>query len=515
MKRRIYSLLFPLWSFLEQKVLFKWHRPALIPLFETTESGPGISWTLFWIAIVVAFLISNTPPKRISPVIVGILQAVPEAWVASFIHGQDVKVVADLVVMPVILSIKKFFFFLALIVIGFPIVGALCQSGAFWKKVGLKRLALSAGVMFLLVSAMTVPYAIGPYGLPPTKSGLAGLGYWFGEMSLAPFSIDQDVYYGRLLKPSLAHYLHLSGYARYHLFSLVSTYLLIFLILTFLESKLPTGIANGARRGGLQSPVVRWLMYFSVMTSSFIMVSFQEPGKVDDLAFLFILMMAALPMTTQARLGLLALCLLTHESIALTFVPAIVFWFPKKEKLNALLVIGVFFGVMAGSYGFNPSHALTGHGAVLKKGSVWGIVMEHPGYFLSALFFTYKLWWAVLIYALSRLWARNQVADAMALAIITCFPFLLCLIAWDTTRIGGFGFLGMLVAMVLFMKEETRFSPMHVRLVVVAVVVNLLIPSYQIILDPPVGNGPPIYMNTHSTYPYLGLYSKIHALIHG
>jgi len=268
-------LILSLRSGFEKNILFRWHRPAPVPLFETTESRSVISWKLFWIAIVVAFLISNTPPKRISPVIVGMLQVAPERWVADLIDGRDLKVVADLVVMPVAVSIKKFFFCLALLVIGYPIVGALRASGAFWKKVGLKKLGLSAGLMFLFVSAMTVPYATGPYGLPPTKSGVAGLGYWFGEMSLAPFSIDQDVYYGRLLKPSLAHYLHLSGFARYHLFSMVSTYLLIFWTLTFVESKLLTGRTSGEGRGDLQGPMARWFIYFSVMTSSFIMLSFQ------------------------------------------------------------------------------------------------------------------------------------------------------------------------------------------------------------------------------------------------
>ena len=496
-------------------MLHRWHRPVPIPLFETADNTRIIPWTLFWIAIVVAFVIANAPPKRISPVIVGMLQAVPETWTVDLIHDQDLKVVADLVVMPVVASVKKFFFSLSLIVIGYPIVGALFQSGSFWKKVGLKRLALLAAVMFLLLSALTLPYAMGPYGLPPKQSGLAGLGFWFGEMSLAPFSFDGDVYYGRLLKPALAHYTHLSGYARYHLFSLVCTYLLIFLTLTFLESKLPIGQTSGERRGGLQGFLARWLIYFSVMTSSFIMVSFQEPGKVDDLAFVFILLMAAVPMIAQARLGLLVCCVLTHESIALTLVPAIIFWFPKEEKLKALLVFGVFFAVMAGSYGFNPSHALAGHGAVLKSGSVWSVVIEHPGYFLAGLFFTYKLWWAVLLYVLWRLWVRNQVADSTALAIATCFPILLCLLAWDTTRIAGVGFLGMLVALVLFMKEGTKFSTMQVSMLLVVVAVNLMIPSYQIILDPPVGDGPPVYMNTHSTYPYFGLYRQIHSLIHG
>jgi hypothetical protein len=219
-------------------------------------------------------------------------------------------------------------------------------------------------------------------------------------------------------------------------------------------------------------------------------------------------------MTTQARLGLLALCVLTHESIALAFVPAIVFWFPKEEKLRALLVIGLFIGILALSYGFNVSQGLVGHGAVLNEGSVWRVVIENPGYFMTAIFFTYKLWWAVFLFVLWRLWARNQVAELKAVAITVCFPLLLCLLGWDTTRIAGIGFLGMLVACVLFTKKIAGISTMQLRALLVAAAVNLMIPSYQIILYPPVGEGPPVYRNTHSTYPYLGLYKQIHSLIH-
>ena len=514
MMQRINSLLSSLWSHLESNTLLGRSCPAPIPLFETTEPSRIVPWKLFWVAIVVAFVIANAPTKRISPIIVGLLQAAPETWVTGLFENQDLKTVADLVVMPAVVSLKKFLFFMALLVFGYPIVGALCQSGPFWKRLGLKRLAISAAAIFLILSAITLPYVISPYGLPPRKSGLGGLGYWFGEMSLAPFSFDADVYYGRLLKPALAHYLHLSGYARYHLFSLACTYLLVFFTLTLLESKLPIGRTSDQRPRVLQGFGARWLIYVSVMTCSFIMVSFQEPGKVDDLAYVMILCMATIPMTAQARLGLLTLCVLTHESIALAVVPILIFWLPKEEKVQAVLVIGAFFVIMALSYGFNPSQVLEGHGSVTKGGSVWRIAIGNPGYVLAALFFTYKLWWAVFLCVVWRLWTRSQIVDLQALVVTTCFPLLLCLLAWDTTRIAGIGFLGMLVAVVLFMKEAASTSTMQRRLLLFAATFSLIIPSYQIILDPPAGNGPPIYMETHSTYPYLGVYRLIHSAIH-
>jgi hypothetical protein len=255
-----------------------------------------------------------------------------------------------------------------------------------------------AGSAFLLCVALSI-FAV-PYGNPNGpfnhRAGLAGLGVFFGEMSVAPFESNSDVVYGRLLKPAIAHFIHLDGYVRYYLFSLVCTYILVFLTLVFLESKSSADDfeAHPTSRQSIQ----RGLISVSVMTSSFIMTSFQSPGKVDHLVFIFMLLMACIPMTRQARLGLLALSMLTHEAIALAFVPIIACWFPKEEKPQALLVIGLFYAVMAVSYGFHPSQALEGHGSTVDEGSVWQVIAAYPGYYLLGLFFSYKLLWIVFFY---------------------------------------------------------------------------------------------------------------------
>ena len=56
-------------------------------------------------------------------------------------------------------------------------------------------------------------------------------------MSVAPFQEGDPLYYKRLLKPAIAHFVHLDGYVLYYLFSLICTYILIFLTVAFLESK--------------------------------------------------------------------------------------------------------------------------------------------------------------------------------------------------------------------------------------------------------------------------------------
>jgi hypothetical protein len=70
-----------------------------------------------------------------------------------------------------------------------------------------------------------------------------------------------------------------------------------------------------------------------------------------------------------------------------------------------------------------------------------------------------------------------------------------------------------LMAYVFFI-GAARLSDMQMRLFIIAVVANLIIPSYQIILYSPQGHGPPVYMNTHATYPYIGVYKAIHSLVY-
>jgi hypothetical protein len=54
--------------------------------------------------------------------------------------------------------------------------------------------------------------------------------------------------------------------------------------------------------------------------------------------------------------------------------------------------------------------------------------------------------------------ARNQKDKATSIAIIgiSFFPVLLTLIAWDTTRVAGFGWLGLMIALGVLMREWNR-----------------------------------------------------------
>jgi hypothetical protein len=85
--------------------------------------------------------------------------------------------------------------------------------------------------------------------------------------------------------------------------SLLCTYALIFLTLVFLESKLGVQWVGEKIRENSMSPNIKWLVKLSVLTSSFVLVSFQRPGFPEQLVFILALLMASLPMTPKHALA--------------------------------------------------------------------------------------------------------------------------------------------------------------------------------------------------------------------
>jgi hypothetical protein len=246
------------------------------------------------------------------------------------------------------------------------------------------------------------------------------------------------------------------------------------------------------------SPQLRWLIYLSLMTSSFVIVDFQWPGYSDSLSFILLLLMASLPMTAEARLATLTLCLLNHEGIALALIPVILFCFPRSERVTALIAVALFFGIVVASYGFSGYQGLQGQGAVRQDGgSVWEAVLDYHGLFLAGLFFTYKLFWVALGLGLGLLWQLKKKWTLIAIVAITTFPVLLTFLAWDTTRIAGFGWFGMIIGVSVLLQNYGRLPKIQRYAFVALACVNLLIPSYNVVI---------FYKNSLSSYPYPGLY---------
>lgn len=472
-------------------------EPLLFRTFGTKEIAPR---KLLWLSLVLAFLIANAPPALINAAFLKILELGLNSALLNYLGvTRDVANISGNFTDSIFVPLKELLFLVCLMVIMYPILSCCSRSKDFWRNLELRKLTFFTLSLFVSLSIWVFPYPY-PHGLNSHASGLAGLGISFGRMSLAPFQEGDPLYYKRLLKPAIAHFMHLHGYIAYYAFSLILTFVLIFMVVAFLESRIPTEKTPGADQPSLNA-LVRWLIYFSLMTSSFIIVDFQWPGYSDSLSFILILLLAFVPMNSQARLATVALCLLNHEGIALAaLVPLILFSFPREERLRAFMVIGIFYGFMLSSHGFSILNWFRGQGAVRDTGSVWARVIQEPDVFLAGLFFTYKLFWILLLLVIWMLWSRHNRLGLMGLGVITIFPVALTLFAWDTTRVAGFGWLGLIMALGLFLKEQLQLPRGYRYAVVALVCINLLIPSYNVVI---------YYKDSLSPYPYPGFYKLL------
>jgi hypothetical protein len=435
-----------------------------------------------WIALFVAFLIADAPPARISGVVLRTLQVVPQGVSGNLLaQNENLQQLSREITSFVFVPLKELLFLLALIIISHPIIRCVIRGRDFWRELVTKQTVLFSLRLFLGLLVLVFPYSY-PYGRNSHPSGLAGLGVTFGRMSVAPFQEWNPLYYKRLLKPAIAHFIHLDGYFRYYLFSLVCTYILIFLVVAFWQSKFFGDLNSDDQLPSLNAKA-KWIVYLSVMTSSFMLINFQRPGYSDHLSYILVLLMAIIPMTSQARLATVGLCLLNHEGIALALIPVILFCFPKGERITALMAVALFYGVIAAGYGFSATRGLESQGAIRDDaGSVWEAALHGPELFLAGVFFAYKLLWIPFALAIWMLWKQREMATLSAIAAITLFPLSLTLFAWDTTRVAGFGWLGMLIALGLVLREYKAPPRVYHYAMLTLACVNLVIPTYNVII---------------------------------
>lgn len=461
--------------------------------FETSEEKNVISWKVFWAAILTVFLIANAPPRKL---IAGLHAVLP---------GLD-KLTVDFLLSEILIPLKAILFFLAFLVLAYPVAVSLIRPAELWRELGKRKVALSAFFIFVFLSFLTVPYECADN--VSSSFGLSGLGRHYGNMSLSPFSMDLDYCYGRLLKPAVAYFLQMKGLMLFYVFSLICTYLLILVSLVFLESKISDETDPGRFPDKPLYTQKRFWAYVSVMTSTYVMTCFQWPGYPEQFAFILILLMASVPMNSQARLGSLVLCLISHDASVFSLTAMVLFCFPKKEKVPAFLAIAFFYAILFASYRFSVLSALAGHGS-LARGVVWRFVFQRPVLVLKGAFFTYKLYWIIFLYAACRLWFQNGRGMLAAIASIVFLSGLSIFLGWDTTRLLGFGFLGILIALCFLINQFGSWPKLHRYALISLMIINIFMPSYNQYMRKWCKKMLPYDAPNCSRYPYPGLYGQI------
>lgn len=454
----------------------------------------------YWTAIVTVFAVANAPVDRIYVLIFTFIQNLPIKGLDIYLTKYNNEVTKAQISSHFIVAIKGFLFFVALLAIACPIFVSVRRSPSFWKQLGIKRIAVVSLYFFVILSLLAFPYSY-PYGLLSHPSGLASLGVSYGKMSLSPFAESYDIVARRLLKPAIAYFIQMQGYILYYIFSLVCIYILIFMTVVFLESKIVS-----THRLGETTPAIysrKFWVYLSAMTSSYMMVCFQWPGYPENIFFILILLAACLPMSRQARLGTVALCIVTHDGSAFALIPIILFCFPKQERIPALFAVVLFYGIWFVSHGLNLQQGLESHVVVGNK-SNWSLLTRNPALAVVGVFFAYKLLWFIGLYTSWRLWLEKDRETALAIVGITLFSVLMLLLGWDTTRLAGFGFLGMLIALVVVANEYGNFTKNQRHILLAIIAANLLFPTYNVVLDLP---------ESAFKYPYPGIYQAIGGIV--
>jgi hypothetical protein len=421
---------------------------------------------LTWLAIVLAYLVANLAPEYLTPYT---LQALERLRVDASVED------AATITFHFLVPVKAVLFYLALVVLVAPIARSVIRAKGYWRSIPLRRSLLWAAALYGILCLFAYPDP----AVEDPESGLFLMGRFFGDMTLDPFGEEWVGTRARLLKPAIAHLLHLRGHFPYYAFSLFLSFVLIWASLLFLETR-------SGRIGAMERlrPAGRFAVYLSLFTSCFVLGGFQWPGYVDHVTFLLILLAASIPLTTGERFAFLALAMVNHDASLLAVVPIVLFCFPRSERLRGMVVLGLYFVTILAAHRFSIASFLEygTHGGDSLTGPVRAFVARHPGRLLAGWFFAFKLLWAVWLYGLWDLHRRGQLRNAVGIACLTLAPLPLTVIAWDTTRLVSYGFLGMLLVVVVVVGRWQELPVAHARVLAVLFAVNILVPSYNFML---------------------------------
>ncbi len=276
--------------------------------------------------------------------------------------------------------------------------------------------------IFLLVSLLVLPSTL----------GIMGVGY--AQMSISPFSFldSSNLLYQRLLMPALANLLQFKGAMLYHIFSVLITVGLIFLLqIFFLQKKITLTI----------------LEYVSIATSSFIITQFQSPGYTEPLAYLLILLLFILELDELPRVAIFALAIFAHEvSILLLLVISAVYF--SKRELGWIVIIGLFYGfVWLLSFGFDVERLMRLRNMGGASTLQW--LAEYPLRELLGIFFSFKILWFFIFFVVFKVKTERQ-----NILLFLLPGLILTLLAVDTSRLMGFSFVALLTAIV-YIKQHS------------------------------------------------------------
>lgn len=362
-----------------------------------------------------------------------------------------VPLLAQNLTPPYITTINYFRGFLFFVVTGslLVIIGKqvllFLQDGK--EKILFGRLFLNSFIVSVALSILILPL----------KLGIMGVGY--AALSIDPFTSNDPSYqlYQRLMMPALAYFLQFKDAILYHIFSLVISFLCIFGIQLFFETK---------------KIVLSRLEILSLSSTCVIATQFQSPGYTESLVILGALILFAVPMNSFGRLALVIFALFVHESSVLLFAAVSLLYFTAYEKKLFAAAVLLYAICWIISFGFDIERMIN----VRHVGGIGGLewLLANPHRELLGIVLSYKAIWVFLIVAIYRFPAHSTM-----FALLLSPGIIASALAVDTTRLLALSFLPFLFA-IEYVKRYAFISLQHQRYLHT---VNLVIPSVYVGLN--------------------------------
>ena len=368
------------------------------------------------------------------------------------------------------IAAKGIAFRISVIILAIPVIAAFYRFLRSLERRQLQKALLISSLVFIILGVLCFPYSDG--------GGLRSMGVDYGAISSNPFAVRSGFFYRRLLQPGVANVLGFGGMNLYYLFTLVITFLLVF-ITTLAIQRLLSNDSSGTIEPSIGADIWMGMVVLSAATTSYVIFHFQFPGYPEQLGYIFLLLMAFVPMSSRTRWSAVALGLASHEIMIFALVPVIVFCFQSyRERIVALAIVGLYGLLWLSAYRFHFLGLVRVHTDLAPAVNTIDIFMaEIRWVFLGALS-AHKLLWATLVWAAISLIRRKQFYLALGLISIALAPLATLVVAADTSRLAGLGFLGILLAIAIL--HNTSQSIWERNALRCLLTVNILAPSVYI-----------------------------------
>lgn len=298
--------------------------------------------------------------------------------------------------------------------------------------------------------------------------GLKGIGQEYGSQSLLLFEKASSVAaYQRFLMPALGYITFMRGGLFFFAFSFLCVFVLVYLTHTWLVNS------------GVRLP---WWGFLSIITSSFVAGQYQLPGYPDTLVFVFFLLVAAFPLRNITKFSLLALSLATHEASLVLYLVFLAFVFHNRTLVKSYALMAVYGAIWLASEGFNLTALLSNRPQTSSTVSMSTLdwLTRNPWREVLGILFAYKLLWLLLAWSLVILLKKKGTSTGLQIGGLLAGSLVMTLLAVDTSRLMGWSFFALLLAVKTISDEDRLVSNKILRWILLA---NLAVPSVYVGLN--------------------------------